>query len=84
MIRLIAAGHTPADAEAWARSLRCFDGVTRDHLTSFATHVAGLWSYRAATGEIPESQRRARITREYAAWCLAALGVTGTRHPQAS
>ena len=71
VLRLIAWGHRPEEAEAWARSLRCWSGVDGAALDAFSAYVAGLWSYRAATGPAPGAERRARTAREYAAWRLA-------------
>jgi hypothetical protein len=70
VLRLIGWGHRPEDAEAWARSLRCWSGVDGPTLNAFSAYVAGLWSYRAATSPVPGAERRARIAREYAAWRL--------------
>lgn len=71
VIRLIAAGHSPADAEQWARSLDCWRRVTTNDLVSFSAYVAGLWSYRSVTSPQPGSSRLARVAREYASWRLA-------------
>ncbi|GAA0517894.1 hypothetical protein [Saccharopolyspora thermophila] len=70
VIRLILAGHTPAEAEAWAHTVPSFSTTSRDHLAALTSYVAGLWTYRAASGQIPHSHRRARIARDYAAHCV--------------
>jgi hypothetical protein len=67
VLRLIEAGHPPADAEAWAQSLVCWSGVDATTLTAFTVYVAGLWSYRAVTHALPGAANRARLVRDYAA-----------------
>ncbi|KQC37078.1 hypothetical protein UK82_17420 [Frankia sp. ACN1ag] len=65
VIRLIEAGHSPADAEAWAAT-RAGWRVEADALTAFAAFTAGLWTYRSVT-EHNRGARRARVARDYAA-----------------
>ncbi len=64
-IRLVDAGHSPREAEAWAAQ-RTGLTVGDDALTAFAAFVAGLWTYRAATGG--PSGQWVRAARDYAAW----------------
>ncbi|MBB5155849.1 aminoglycoside phosphotransferase (APT) family kinase protein [Saccharopolyspora phatthalungensis] len=52
-IRLMLAGHAPAEADAWARTVPCFSAASPDHLAALTSYVAGLWTYRAASGQIP-------------------------------
>jgi hypothetical protein len=68
VIRLVMAGHSPAGAERWARSLGCWNDVSGEDLTAFFAYAAGLWSYRAATEPFPGSLRLARVARECAWW----------------
>jgi len=72
VLRLVEAGHHPADAEAWARSLACFSGVDDMALNAFSAYIAGLWSYWASTDDVLGGQHRARIACDYAAWRLSA------------
>ncbi|KAA5828437.1 hypothetical protein F1721_28780 [Saccharopolyspora hirsuta] len=67
VLRLIEAGHHPGEAERWARAhlVHFTDG---EHLTAFAMHIAGLWGYWAATGDISGAPGRAQLARTYAAW----------------
>jgi hypothetical protein len=74
VIRLVEAGHTPDQAEEWARTLRTWSGIDGKAVTAFALFVAGLWTYRAAADNVPGMNGRARIAREYAAWRLAEAG----------
>ncbi|WP_030104199.1 hypothetical protein [Actinoalloteichus caeruleus] len=70
VLRLVEAGHTPHEAETWARThLSHF--VDDERLTAFATHIAGLWGYWAVTGDISGAHGRARLARDYASWRLA-------------
>ncbi|RSM50915.1 hypothetical protein DMA12_00680 [Amycolatopsis balhimycina DSM 5908] len=65
VIRLIGAGHTPAQAEAWARAHTHFADAPQEAVTAFAVYVAGLWTAKAAT-----TDALARLAREYARWRL--------------
>lgn len=70
-LRLIEAGHLPAEAEAWlAGNVECFAHADEKCLTAFAVYIAGLWGYWAATGDISGARGRARVARHYAAWRL--------------
>ncbi|THJ43727.1 hypothetical protein [Candidatus Frankia alpina] len=66
VIRLVGAGHEPADAEQWATGLACW-AVTPDALTAFACYVAGLWTVRTAQGGGSVAAWRAQVARRYAA-----------------
>lgn len=68
VIRLILAGHRIAEAEAWARGLRCWADVSELAITAFAAYIAGMWSYWAATTPEPGTAHRAQAARAYAAW----------------
>jgi hypothetical protein len=69
VIRLVDAGHSPAEAEAWAWQHTCWAEATDEDITAFAVYVAGLWTYKAAaTDEI------ARMARLYADWRLSNTG----------
>jgi hypothetical protein len=72
VLRLIGAGHTPANAEHWAHARSSWRGIADRTVTAFAVYVAGLWSEFAAVGSQPGAEHRARLAREYAAWRLAA------------
>jgi hypothetical protein len=65
VIRLIGAGHRPADAESWARANTPWAKATEEGITAFAVYVAGLWSYKAAT-----TAKLALLARDYASWRL--------------
>ena len=70
VVRLIAAGHTPWDAEQWAASVASWRTKTDKGLTAFACYVAGLWGYRTATAPFPGATRLSTAAREYARYRL--------------
>lgn len=73
VLRLIEAGHEPAEAETWARAnLAGLLGADDAHLTAFAVHLAGMWTHWTVTRTGPGLHHRARLARDYAAWRLAA------------
>ena len=72
----MAAGHHPADAEAWAHAnLTCIADADPQCLTAFAVYIAGLWGYWAATGDISGTHSRACLARDYAGWRLTPASV---------
>ncbi|MBB4950194.1 Ser/Thr protein kinase RdoA (MazF antagonist) [Kitasatospora gansuensis] len=52
-LRLIGAGHHPADAEYWAASVPVWSKATPDAVTAFAVAVAGVRALRCATHPAP-------------------------------
>ncbi|WET83222.1 phosphotransferase [Amycolatopsis sp. QT-25] len=66
VVRLIAAGHEPGEAEEWASTVPSWSERTDKAVTAFACYVAGLWSYRAATTPFPGATRLATAARQYA------------------
>lgn len=73
VIRLIGAGHTPAQAEAWAGGLSGWSAAPADSITAFSAFVAGLWTSFTLTNRSPGVRNRARIARDYAAWRIGSL-----------
>ncbi|GAA3056415.1 hypothetical protein [Actinokineospora globicatena] len=69
VLRLIEAGHTPSEAEGWARARSTFAGVDERGLTAWAGYVAGLWTHIAVSNG-QGSARRARLARDYVRWRL--------------
>lgn len=57
VIRLVAAGHAPRDAEEWAATVPSWASRSEEAVTAFASYVAGLWGYRAATSPFPGATR---------------------------
>lgn len=71
VLRLIEAGHDPADAEAWARAnLTGLHDVEDAHLSAFAAYLAGMWTHWTLTRSGRGLQHRARLARYYSAWRL--------------
>ena len=66
MLRLVEAGHSIEDAEAWAHERTSFAGVTDQALTAFAVYVAGLWTHWAVSAPEPGADDRARLACRYA------------------
>ncbi|MGW7537658.1 phosphotransferase [Amycolatopsis sp. NPDC054798] len=71
VVRLIAAGHEPNQAEEWAARMPSWSARTDKAVTAFACYVAGLWGYRAATGPFPGATRLAAAAQQYARHRLA-------------
>lgn len=81
-LRLVEAGHTPAEAEAWARrSLTSIAEISENTLTAWAVHLAGMWGYWAAMDDEDGKQHRARLARDYLTWRLRNTG-HGSEHAQ--
>ncbi|WP_026316057.1 phosphotransferase family protein [Actinokineospora enzanensis] len=57
LIRLIAAGHSPAQAEQWANRISGFRDADSDALTAFAASVLRLWERRFAATEATAAAR---------------------------
>lgn len=57
LIRLIAAGHSPSQAEQWATQLPGFESACPDALTAFAASVLRLWERRFADTEATTAAR---------------------------
>jgi len=57
-LRLIADGHTPAEAEQWARQVAQYREAPADGVTAFAVLVMGMWAYRGAFPQLTEVARQ--------------------------
>jgi hypothetical protein len=71
VVRLIDAGHAPADAESWALGWPAWAAAPATGVTAFAAYLAGLWTYRAITTPRPGGTRLAETARRYAAYRLS-------------
>ncbi|WP_410642131.1 phosphotransferase family protein [Amycolatopsis sp. lyj-346] len=65
VVRLIAAGHEPRAAEAWAETVAGWPPRSDGAVTAFACYVAGLWSYRAVTTPFPGATRLSEAAQSY-------------------
>jgi Ser/Thr protein kinase RdoA (MazF antagonist) len=73
VIRLIAAGHSPKDAEAWACQVPAWQAAPTDAVTAFAATVLGLWGRKTrSTSASPHSARLTDVARNWARYRLAA------------
>jgi len=70
VVRLIAAGHDPRDAEEWAATVPSWATRSEDAVTAFACYVAGLWGYRAATSPFPGATRLRLAAADYTRYRL--------------
>ncbi|WP_245614442.1 phosphotransferase family protein [Actinokineospora inagensis] len=66
VLRLIEAGHRPAEAEAWGRGLQMFRDLDPDIVDAFAAYTGGLWTHFAITRS--GSPHGARVARQWATW----------------
>lgn len=73
VIRLIAAGHSPEDAEAWACQVPAWRAAPAEAVTAFAATVLGLWGRKTrSTSASPHSARLTDVARNWARYRLAA------------
>ncbi|GAA2779387.1 hypothetical protein GCM10010452_03830 [Crossiella cryophila] len=76
VIRLIASGHAPQDAEARAASLRGGSGSAPEKLTAFAVTVFGWWEWLRVKYPAPQ---RARLVEAASTWAAYRLSETRLR-----
>jgi hypothetical protein len=65
VLRLIDAGHTPAEAERWAAGVPAWAGADQTAVTEFASTMAAMWKERANTRPAPHRHRLADIATEW-------------------
>ncbi|WP_244223836.1 phosphotransferase [Amycolatopsis circi] len=58
VLRLVADGHTPAQAEEWARRIPVYRDAPDQGITAFSVLVLGMWTYRGAFPRLTEVARR--------------------------
>ncbi len=75
LIRLIAAGHTAHQAEAWAQRTRAWHTAPASALDAFTLASARLWQEIADNDPQPWKQRMATAARE---WADARMTLVGT------
>jgi hypothetical protein len=63
--RLIAAGHTPAEAETWAATVPAWHHATPEAVTSLAVTVHGLWRGHALRSPAPHCRHLAAAARAW-------------------
>ncbi|WP_233427812.1 phosphotransferase family protein [Actinokineospora spheciospongiae] len=68
-LRLVGAGHTPAEAESWARTIPSYADASPGALAAFAAYVAGFWTHLSLSAG-HGARHRARLARACANWRL--------------
>ncbi|MFD9887977.1 phosphotransferase family protein [Amycolatopsis sp. NPDC059027] len=58
VLRLVAAGHTPAEAEAWASKISAFRDAPESRVTAYAVVIMGMWAYRGNFPKLTDAARR--------------------------
>lgn len=71
--RLIDAGHTPLQAEAWAAAVPAWATADPTAITAFAAALSGLWTSFASAAPDPRQEELAAVARRWA-WLRIALG----------
>lgn len=73
VIRLIAAGHSADDAEAWASRIPAWQAAPAGAVTAFAATVLGLWGRKTRSASArPHSARLTAVARSWVRHRLAA------------
>lgn len=71
VLRLIAAGHTPGEAEHWAEPVGKWSAAPDEARTSFAVAVLGIWEFLQRDRPLPH---RARLTDAARRWARHRVG----------
>ncbi|MEV8612737.1 phosphotransferase [Amycolatopsis sp. NPDC051373] len=58
VLRLVAAGHTPAQAEEWANQISAYRDAPDRAVTAFAVLIMGAWVYKGAFPQLNEAARQ--------------------------
>jgi hypothetical protein len=66
VVWLVASGHSPRSAEAWAAQVPAWHAAPRDSLNAFARVQATMWDGIAQDGPEPWTQRMAGAARQWA------------------
>jgi hypothetical protein len=68
--RLVEAGHTPANAEAWAQELLLWQHTPAETRTAFAVAIWGIWEYLERHQPLPHRTALTAAAREWAQFRL--------------
>lgn len=66
VLRLIEAGHTPAEAERWAAGLDAWTEASDTARTAFAVAVLGIWEFLQRDQPLPHRERLTNAARRWA------------------
>ncbi|MGW0658086.1 phosphotransferase [Streptodolium elevatio] len=73
--RLIAHGHPPKEAEAWARTIPAFAAASDDDLTQFAARLSGMWEFVTRTPKAgPMARQLADVALNWARYRIEGAG----------
>lgn len=73
VLRLIAAGHTPAGAESWAARTAAWTTGSTDAVTMFAKANRRMWEQIARDDPQPWKEQMASVARSWAEYRLSLL-----------
>jgi hypothetical protein len=79
VIRLIAAGHTPNDAEHWAEQVPSWHTATEDARTAFAVAVWGIWEHLRQRHPLPHRTGLTAAARTWADYRMHKVGMCSGR-----
>lgn len=66
LLRLVDAGHSMDQAEAWAASVPAYAAAPDEAVTAFAAAVSGLWTYKANARPTERQNQLAAVARQWA------------------
>jgi hypothetical protein len=65
LLRLIDAGHSPADAERWAADVEAWAAASEENRTAFAVAVLGIWEFLQRDQPLPHRERLTDAARRW-------------------
>lgn len=71
IVRLMAAGHTAADAEGWARRVPSWTAAPREAVDTFATALSRMWDEIAHHDPSPWKQDMAAVAQQWLTYRLS-------------
>jgi hypothetical protein len=71
LLRLIEAGHSPAEAEQWAANTEAWVAAAEDDRTAFAVAVLGIWEFLQRDQPLPHRERLTDAARRWAKYRLS-------------
>jgi hypothetical protein len=71
LLRLVEAGHSPAEAEQWAANTEAWVAAAEDDRTAFAVAVLGIWEFLQRDQPLPHRERLTDAARRWAKYRLS-------------